>query len=144
MLAMLISLWVMPYWLPAQTNDLLIDGTVMADTNTPLLEASIRIIDQHGDEYRNLFLTTSDSGRFELRFPFDDVFDVRIEREGYVAKILVIDTRNVPLAEQEWGYEFGGFKVILDEPALTRKEQRVVVIHYDDDIQNFRHQPISN
>ena len=125
-----------------QENDLLLDGTLMADTGTALLEGTVVVIDETGRECQRVPITENMQGKFELRLPFDHVFDLRFEREEYTAKIIVVDTKNIPPEEQEWGYEFGGFRVVLNEPSIERNQVKVARIFYASDVQNFSHEPL--
>jgi hypothetical protein len=51
--------------------------------------------------------------------------------------MLVFDTRNIPASEQEYNYEYGGFRVTLIEGDDTSPAKQVAYILFDPAVGNF-------
>lgn len=58
-------------------------------------------------------ITTNEKGKFDTELAYDQVYEMRFEKEGYVSKTLLIDTRKIPDLEQSIGYFYIPFKMTL-------------------------------
>lgn len=119
-------------------NNLAVDGTVKDEDGGRITGATIALY-QDGAELKRV--TTGNNGRFDLYLDFGHEYIVEISKPSYVTKKLYLNTNNVPVDEQLWGYEFGGFVVdmfkrmegvdysILDKP--------IGKVYYEPNVENF-------
>lgn len=118
------------------SNNLLLDGFLKIESGEKLASQKIEIKSSGGHVLE--FAHSDEEGRFKVYFPFDEVRELWFSHTGYHTKILVVDTRNVPKSEREWGFEYGGFNVKLEPIGLgNQKTTKVAVIQYSQEVQNF-------
>lgn len=103
------------------------------------LEYAQVTVDEDGT--RAVAVETSRRGRFDFEIRYDHVYIVTFKKEGYVPKIIEIDTREVPKDHQRFGHEYGGWEVTLfreiTEVDLSPLSQPVARIFYEEDEGNF-------
>ena len=119
-------------------NNLAVDGTVKDENGGRISGATIALY-QDGVELKRV--NTGNNGRFDLYLDFGHEYIIEIAKSTYVSKKLYLNTNNVPVDEQLWGYEFGGFVVdmfkrmegvdysILDKP--------IGKVYYEPNVENF-------
>ena len=78
-----------------------------------------------GDKLENVFvdvyeygeqiehISTDNSGKFKTSFAFNSEFRIEFLKNGYVTKIVEINTQNVPLSFQNFGAEYGGWTITM-------------------------------
>lgn len=58
---------------------------------------------------------TQNDGFFQLKVGFDTLVTLKFYKEGYVAKLIEVDTRNMPQEDRARGYDAGLFKLSMIE-----------------------------
>ncbi|MES2628778.1 MAG: hypothetical protein V4616_07395 [Bacteroidota bacterium] len=90
--------------LSAQVDVVYVYGYVK-DDNTGLKMADVKLsVVQDGKVITTY--TTSAPGKFEVDVPFDGDYELRFSKDGYVAKFIKMDTRNVPKDDKVGGFGF--------------------------------------
>ncbi|NQV52900.1 MAG: hypothetical protein HQ500_06940 [Flavobacteriales bacterium] len=112
----------------SESNNLLLGGAIRDAQGGQVKHASIRVTNAEGDFYT---VMANNDGTFEFTVPFDMVCDVRFYAKKHQPKSIVLDTRNVPANEQEWGHEFSGFSVDLVQEKQPQLPKVVGRIFYD-------------
>ena len=138
-LAPILFLFLIPSDLIGQENNLAIDGTVKDENKGGRMTGATVLLYENGVLKNRV--STEKSGKFEFNLEFDKEYTVEITRSGYVSKRLSFNTNNVPVEEQEYGFEFGGFQVALFQeiPGLDVSilDQPIGKIAYDQKARQF-------
>lgn len=88
----------------AQTKELRLQVVVKDDSTKKMLDGVQVMIYQNGNEYNTYDAGNSGKVKFNLELG-TFVYDIKLTRAGFVQKILRFDTRNIPLEDQEGGFE---------------------------------------
>jgi len=119
-------------------NNLAVDGTVKDEDGGRITGASIALY-QDGVELKRV--TTGNNGRFDLYLDFGHEYIIEISKSSYVTKKLYLNTNNVPVDEQLWGYEFGGFVVDMfkrmDGVDYSILDKPIGKVYYEPNVENF-------
>lgn len=119
-------------------NNLAVDGTVKDEDGGRITGASIALY-QDGAELKRV--TTGNNGRFDLYLDFGHEYIIEISKSSYVTKKLYLNTNNVPVDEQLWGYEFGGFVVDMfkrmDGVDYSILDKPIGKVYYEPNVENF-------
>lgn len=87
---------------------------------------------------KDSFAYTDLKKRLPFHLSFDNVYLINVIKPNYSGASLVISTRNVPIEEQAWGYEFGGLTLKLGPKNLeTEAKATFNYLFYDNKINFF-------
>jgi len=115
-----------------------IDGFVREDGGGDLEYARV-LVEENG--IRVVTAETNQKGKFKFDLSYEHLYTIRFEKKGYVAKIIEIDTREVPEDHKRWGHEFGGWEVSLfrdiEQIDLSALDKPVARMFYEEDEGNF-------
>ncbi|MBD80161.1 MAG: hypothetical protein CL840_14705 [Crocinitomicaceae bacterium] len=98
-------------------KNLLVEAQVLESAN-PAPGVVIEVINEKGGITSKD--TTKDNGYFSVKLNFDSVFVLKFKKDGYVTKMVAIDTRNMLEEDKEFGYDLGMFKLSM----LKREEKK--------------------
>ena len=119
-------------------NNLAVDGTVKDEDGGRITGAQIALY-QDGAELKRV--STGNNGRFDLYLEFGHEYTIEISKPSYVTKKLYLNTNNVPVDEQLWGYEFGGFVVDMfkrmDGVDYSILDKPIGKVYYEPNVENF-------
>ena len=87
--------------------NLIISGTLY-DDGMKMEGVSVSISGENIDE-RSIY--SDDAGRFKVECTLDEILMVRFIKDGYVEKMVEVDTRNVPEANRKYDFFYKGWKV---------------------------------
>ncbi|HAW19109.1 MAG TPA: hypothetical protein DCX14_02915 [Flavobacteriales bacterium] len=118
-----------------KTNNLALDGKVIDHEAHAIVNASVELIDEDGK--RIWAQKTDRDGSFKVYIDFEHKYELVFSNLGCQSKSLLINTFGVSCGGQEWGYEYGGFNVKLEQSKVPTQTIRVAEIYYDPNIQNF-------
>lgn len=137
MIRLATALFALAFSIPsvAQTPDVAIDGVVYGNNGLPMKAVSIELQNKEGKVIQKK--KTQPNGRFDFGVDFNLYFEIVLSKEGFESKMLVFDTRNIPASEQEYNYEYGGFRVTLIEGDDTSPAKQVAYILFDPAVGNF-------
>ncbi|MEQ9188420.1 MAG: carboxypeptidase-like regulatory domain-containing protein [Cryomorphaceae bacterium] len=134
---LILALCVCSCFLLAQDRNanLLIGGRIQDATGSSLKNASVKVTNEQGASFS---VQANNDGSFEFTVPFDMVCQASFYAKKHQPKSIELDTRNVPKAEREWGYEFSGFIVNLTATTLPKLPEIVGRIYYDVSDESFK------
>ncbi|MEQ9188421.1 MAG: carboxypeptidase-like regulatory domain-containing protein [Cryomorphaceae bacterium] len=122
----------------AQTADLAVDGVVYGTKGLPLKGVSVVL---RGDQGSTLQQTeTRPNGRFSFELSFDLYTEIILSKPGHAPKMLVLDTRNLSDEDKQYNYEYGGFRITLEEGDDSIRPKLVARVHFDANLGNFNQQ----
>lgn len=90
-------------------DELIIKGALKDSETLKKLENCQVTVFKNGTQF-DLF-ETGGSGKYEFRLPLGYNYDIKFAKDGYVAKIVRIDTRNIPEEDRAGGFQ-------LDMPGI--------------------------
>lgn len=94
------------------------EGTIVASGSTKTYGSGKKLTGVHvvlNSALGTTTISTDDKGRFETDLAYNQVYQMKFEKEGLVSKTLLIDTRGIPAAEQQIGFFYIPFKMSLFE-----------------------------
>ncbi|UTW62529.1 carboxypeptidase regulatory-like domain-containing protein [bacterium SCSIO 12741] len=91
----------------ALENNVLVNAQVTLK-NRPFSQVEVKLY--HGKTLLRE-TTTGEDGFFTLILEFDSLYHIKFRKEGYVTKLVEVDTREVPGEDQNIGYDLGMFKL---------------------------------
>jgi hypothetical protein len=118
-----------------KTNNLALGGKVIDPESHPIANASVELIDEDGK--RIWAQKTDNKGSFKVNIDFEHKYELVLSNPGCQSKSLLINTFGVSCGEQEWGYEYSGFNVKLEQSKDFHPPIQVAEIYYDTNIVNF-------
>lgn len=121
-----------------QTADLAVDGVVYGTKGLPLKDVSVVLRDAKGGTLQQT--ETRPNGRFSFELVFDLYTEIILSKPGHVPKMLVLDTRNLSEEDKQYNYEYGGFRVTLEEGDDTVRPKVVARVRFDPKLGNFNQQ----
>ena len=84
---------------------------------------------------------TPTNGKFTMQFTYDESYVLEFSKQGYVSKKLEINTNNITLAANKYGFEYSGFAVKLfkekEGTDYSNFEDPVVLISYCECVDKF-------
>jgi hypothetical protein len=121
----------------AGDTNLLIDAQVLED-GKPMANINVLVI------YKGLVIReaeTEKNGFFQFKIGFDTLVTLNFSQDGYLTKLIEIDTRNMPEEDRFRGYDAGLFKLSMiksnDEIPIALYKKPIAKFIYDPAAVNF-------
>lgn len=117
----------------ADTN-LLIDAQVLG-SGKPMANITVLVVHK-GDVIREA--KTRKDGFFQLKVGFDTLVTLKFSQDGYLTKLIEIDTRNMPDEDRTRGYDAGLFKL-----SMIKLSSEIPIGLYKKPIAKFVYDPVA-
>lgn len=101
-----------PFGLLAQNDGLVFQASVTNDKGKPVKQFEVVIAYASGDTTQSNIKDSK--GMFHLTIPYDREAELLVHCENMAPVRWFINTKNVPGQQRAWGYEVGGFVIILN------------------------------
>lgn len=118
----------------ATDTNLLIDAQVL-ENGKPMFNTIIKV------KHNGLVIReaqTKKDGFFQLKIGFDSIVILDFSQEGYLTKLIEIDTRNMPEEDRIRGYDAGLFKL-----NMIKLTPEIPIGLYKDPIARFVYDPVA-
>lgn len=128
-------------------------GQLKDETTKKRLDNVQVTVFKDGTQHDNI--NTGTSGKYDITLPLGHTYDIRFSKDGYLQKIIRIDSRNIPEEERYGGFQFPmdgtlfpereGFNTdLLKEPlALIKYDSQNDGLNYDDKYGSDKRQKIA-
>lgn len=123
----------------SHSSNLAFAANVVDEQGKPVSKANVRVIVKKGvftgtvpyEGKTNLF------GWFQCFIDYDRDADLIISKTGYQPVYIRFNTYGVPANERPWGYEMGGFRIVLDRGDHNASPREIINVFFSEEIKNF-------
>ncbi len=120
-------------------NNLSVDFKVTGQESSLIKRATVTVFNETGEVINTFKRPNYKGSTYRIFMDFDEINSIKVTKNGFDSKTLLFNTKNVPVQHQEWGFEYGGFSVVLIPTTHPASNDTVGRVFYDPAIENFIH-----